>query len=79
MCCERAKRLVSTVIRGSMVIEGLTLRVQVPNYHILTQNLYYNYYYPNPKYLNFGYMDPLGDKQNKLQNRKILGDPAEVP
>ena len=25
-----------------------TLRVQVPNNHILTQNLYYNYYYPKP-------------------------------
>ena len=38
----------------------LPLRVQVPNNHILTQNLYYNYYYPNPKYLIIGYMDPLG-------------------
>ena len=37
-----------------------TLRVQVPNNHILTQNLYYNYYYPNPKCLIIGYMDPLG-------------------
>ena len=36
---------------------------QVPNNDILTQNLYYNYYYPNPKYLIIGfigYMDPLG-------------------
>ena len=40
--------------------EMLTLTVQVPNNHILTQNLHYNYYYyPNPKYLIFGYMDPL--------------------
>ena len=38
----------------------LALRVQVPNNHILTQNLYYQYYYPNPKYLTIGYMDPLG-------------------
>ena len=38
----------------------LSLRVQVPNNHILTKNLYYNYYYPNPKYLNIGYMDPEG-------------------
>ena len=38
----------------------LALRVQVPNNHILTQNLYYHYYYPNPKYLIIGYMDPLG-------------------
>ena len=34
------------------------LRVQVPNNQILTQNLYYNYYYPRPKYLIIGYMDP---------------------
>ena len=26
--------------------------------HILTQNLYHNYYYPKPKYLIVGYMDP---------------------
>ena len=26
-------------------------RVQVPNNHILTQNLYNNYYYQNPRYL----------------------------
>ena len=38
----------------------LTLRVQVPNDRILTQKLYYNYYYPNRKYLIMGYMDPLG-------------------
>ena len=38
----------------------LSLRVQVPNNHILTQNLYYNYYYPKPKYPIIGYMDPLG-------------------
>ena len=34
------------------------LRVQVPNNHILPPNLYYNHYYPNPKYLNIGYLDP---------------------
>ena len=28
------------------------------NNHILTQNLYYTYYYPKPKYLIIGYMDP---------------------
>ena len=39
---------------------GLTQRVQVPNNHILTQTLYYNYYYLKPKYLIIGYMDPLG-------------------
>ena len=37
-----------------------TLRVQVPNNHVLTQNLYYNSYYPKPKYLIIGYLDPLG-------------------
>ena len=37
-----------------------TLRSQVPNNHILTQNLYYSYYYPKPKYLIIGYLDPLG-------------------
>ena len=35
---------------------SITKRVQVPNHHILTQNLYYNYYYPNPKYLIIGYI-----------------------
>ena len=35
-----------------------SLRVQIPNNDILAQNLYYNYYYPNPKYLIIGYMDP---------------------
>ena len=47
-----------------LIIEFLgkytTLRVQVPNNHILTQNLYYNCYYPNPKHLIIWYMDPLG-------------------
>ena len=38
-----------------------TLRVQVPNNHILTQNLYYNDYYPKPQYLIIGYLDPLGE------------------
>ena len=42
------------------IIGYRSLRVQVPNNHILTQNLYYNHYYPNPKYLIIGYMDPLG-------------------
>ena len=42
------------------------LRVQVPNNHMLTPNLYYNYYCPNPKYLIIGYMDPLGMFNIKL-------------
>ena len=36
------------------------LRVQVPNNHILTQNLCHNHYYPKTKYLIIGYLDPLG-------------------
>ena len=35
-----------------------TLRVQVPNNHIRTQNVYYTYYYSNTKYPTTGYMDP---------------------
>ena len=33
-------------------------RVQVPNDHIRTQNQYYDYYFPKPKYLVIGYNDP---------------------
>ena len=36
-----------------------TLRVQVPNNQILTPNQYYKYYYPKPKYVIIGYLDPL--------------------
>ena len=52
-----------------------TLFVQVPNKHILTHNLYYNYYYPNPKYLIIGYMDRLGysNSVRPLQLRASLG------
>ena len=35
--------------------ENVPLRV-----NILTQNLYYNFYCPKPKYLINGYLDPLG-------------------
>ena len=42
------------------------LRVQVPNSHILTQNLYYNYYYPKPKYQIIGYLDPLGSAKGRI-------------
>ena len=38
----------------------LTLRVQVPNNHILIQNLDCNYNDPKPMHLIIGYMDPLG-------------------
>ena len=51
----------------------LTLRVQVPNYHILTQDLYYNYYYPKPKYLIIRYLDPLGKLQTQTQILLRLG------
>ena len=49
--------------RLSLRVQGLGLGFRVsglglPNNHILTQNLYYNYYYPTPKYLIIGYMDP---------------------
>ena len=33
-------------------------RVQVPNNHVLTQNVYYDYYYPKPRYLIIEYLDP---------------------
>ena len=54
-----------------------TLRVQVPNNHILTQNLYYNSYYPKPKYLIIGYMDPLGYKSHHCSGcgLKLLWQP----
>ena len=32
----------------------------LPKNHKLTQDPYYNYYYRKPKYLFFGYRDPLG-------------------
>ena len=38
----------------------ISLRVQVPNNHILTQNMYHNYYYTKPKYPIIRYLDPLG-------------------
>ena len=47
-----------TSFEGLWALISPTLRVQVPNNHILSQNLYCNYYYPNPTYLNIGYLDP---------------------
>ena len=38
-----------------------TRKPQVPNSHILTQNLYYKYYYPIPKYPIIRYLDILGN------------------
>ena len=39
------------ILLTSGVRVAVTLRVQVPNHHILTQNQHYNYYYSKPKYL----------------------------
>ena len=47
-------------------------RVQVPNNHILTQNLYQSHYYPNPKYLIIEYMDPLGCSTRKFPKLREL-------
>ena len=38
----------------------VALRIQVPDNHLHTPNLYYNYHYPKPKYLIIGYVDTLG-------------------
>ena len=40
---------------------GLNNPKGIPNIHILAQSQYYNYYYPKPKYLIIGYMDPSGN------------------
>ena len=56
----RMHYLAATVQYGNFATASVTLRVQVLNNHILTQNQYYNYYYPKPKYPIIGYMDPLG-------------------
>ena len=61
---EAAIRCRVQVLRG-FVIRSLrevviTLRVQAPTNHLLNQNLYCNSYYLKPRYLNIGYLDPLG-------------------
>ena len=55
-----------------MVLD-VTLRVQVPNIHILAQNLYYNYHYPNPKYLIVGHLDPLGKPGRGVDGLRASG------
>ena len=55
---DRARRAEGLVMTQQEL--SITLRVQVPNTHMLTQNLYYNYYYPNPRYVIIWYLDPLG-------------------
>ena len=52
----------------STKVGEMTLRVQVPNNHILTQNLYQDYYSPKPKYLTIGCLDPLGDGAGCMSN-----------
>ena len=53
---------------GRLGIE-IPLRVHVPSNHILTLNQYYNYYYPKPKDLIIGYMDPLGSMTHRVQSK----------
>ena len=57
----------------------VTLRVQVPNNHILTQILYYNCYYPNPKYLVIGHMDPLAYVRGFSLERPICLEEGKEP
>ena len=54
-----------------MVHIGFTLRVQVPNNHILTHNLHYNYYCSKPKYLIIGYFDLLGYKGFRVYGIRV--------
>ena len=43
-------------------------------------NLYYNYYYPNPKYLIIGHLDPLGNSLVKdLEILQILNPKPACP
>ena len=58
--CKREYFVATKAVWQLVAAAAVPLRVQVPNNHTLAQNLYYNYYYPNPKYLIIGYMDPLG-------------------
>ena len=58
---SKRKKVESTILYyHGKYLEAITLRVQVPNNHILTQNLCHNFYYQKPKYLIIWYMDPLG-------------------
>ena len=75
---ERGRGLEALVEGQSPELQGLVfgrtprygdqdLRVQVPNNHILTQNPYYNCYYPIPKYLILAYLDPWGKSPGDLR------------
>ena len=57
--CRIQDALGTSVPEDKRNYRSISLRVQVPNNHILAQNLYYNYYYPNSKYVIIGCMDPL--------------------
>ena len=52
-------------------------RVQVPNNQKLTQNLYYDYYYPKTKYLIIAYLDPL-DQSLRAQGPGRIHDQGSV-
>ena len=52
-----------------LLADTVTLRVQVPNHHILLQD---NYYYPKPKYLIIGYMDPLSKERRGVHLKWLL-------
>ena len=54
---------------------SMSLRVHVPNKHILTQNLFHNYYYPNPRYLNIWVLGPSVCMSHRLGKR--TGMPRE--
>ena len=47
-------------LKDSMGILKLPLRVQVPNYHILSKNCNLHNYYPKPEYLIIWTFGPLG-------------------
>ena len=47
------------------------------NNHLLTQNLYYNYYYPKPKYQIIGYLDPLGYSDSKEFTEMASSGPSQ--
>ena len=57
----------------------LAVRVQVLNTHVLTQTLYYNYYYPNPRYLIIRYLDPLGSPSFEAFPRSLNPKPYLDP
>ena len=67
--------------------ESAPPKVQVHNYHVLTRNLYQNYYYPNPKYSIIGYMAPLGppralrhtENHGPVIGTRLIPDRVDLP